>query len=258
MLTRRIIPCLDVRDGRVVKGVRFAGLRDAGDPVEQAARYQDHGADEMVMLDVSATLEGRRAALATIARLRAVLSIPLCVGGGVRTLADARAMLEEGADKVAVNSAAVASPDILSELASIVGSQCVVLSLDAASNTAVPSSWEVVTHSGSRRTGLDALRWAQQAEALGAGEILLTSFDRDGSRSGYDLPLIGAMAHAVRLPIIASGGAGSADDMRDALAAGADAVLAASIFHDGLLMVRDIKQHLAAAGMEIRSADPLD
>ncbi len=251
MLKRRIIPCLDIRDGRVVKGVRFAGLRDAGDPVAQATRYQDEGADEIVMLDVSATLESRRAAHQTIRLLRAALSIPLTVGGGIRTIDDALAMLDTGADKVALNSAAVENPRLIADLATRVGTQCVVLSIDAASQT--PNAWHVVTRSGSHRTALNAIDWAQTAQSLGAGEILLTSFDRDGCQSGYELNLIAAVAHAVNLPIIASGGAGSASDMLAALNAGADAVLAASIFHDGITTVASIKQHLAAQGIEIRS-----
>ncbi|MBX3323979.1 MAG: imidazole glycerol phosphate synthase subunit HisF [Phycisphaeraceae bacterium] len=251
MLKQRIIPCLDIRDGRVVKGVRFASLRDAGDPVEQASRYEADGADEIVMLDISATLESRRAALHTIGQLRAALSIPLSVGGGIRTIDDALAMLDAGADKIALNSAAVNNPRLIADLATRVGTQCVVLSIDAASHA--QNAWHVVTRSGSHRTTLDAIDWARTAQSLGAGEILLTSFDRDGCQSGYDLNLIAAVADSINLPIIASGGAGSAADMLAALSAGAHAVLAASIFHDQLTTIATIKSQLAAQGIEIRS-----
>lgn len=251
MLKQRIIPCLDIRDGRVVKGVRFASLRDAGDPVEQASRYEADGADELVMLDISATIQSRRAALHTIRQLRAALSIPLSVGGGIRTIDDALAMLDAGADKIALNSAAVNNPRLITDLATRVGTQCVVLSIDAASHA--PNAWHVVTRSGSHRTTLDAIDWARTAQSLGAGEILLTSFDRDGCQSGYDLNLIAAVANSINLPIIASGGAGSAADMLAALSAGAHAVLAASIFHDQLTTITSIKQQLAAQGIEIRS-----
>ncbi len=251
MLTKRIIPCLDVRDGRVVKGVRFTGLRDAGDPVEQAARYQSQGADEIVILDVSATPEGRATGIETVAALREVLSIPLTVGGGVRSVADAERLLGAGADKVAVNTAAVERPAILSELARRTGSQCVVLAIDAARQPG-QSGWEVVTRSGVNRSGLDAVQWARDAQQLGVGEVLLTSWDRDGTGDGYDLELLGAMSAAVDIPIIASGGAAGSDHMLAAFQAGADAVLAASIFHDGINTVTDIKASLAAKNVEVR------
>ena len=251
MLTKRVIPCLDVRDGRVVKGVRFSGLRDAGDPVALARAYEAQGADELVMLDVSATPEGRATAVETVARVRGVLSIPLTVGGGVRRIEDAEALLGAGADKVGVNTAAVERPELLGELAGRVGVQCVVLAIDAARRVD-GQGWEVVTRSGAHRTGIDALDWARRGEGLGAGEILLTSWDRDGSREGYDLELLGAMSSAVRVPIVASGGADSAAHMVEALRAGADAVLAASIFHDGDTTVADVKDELAAAGVEVR------
>jgi cyclase len=251
VLTRRIIPCLDVRDGRVVKGVRFQNLRDAGDPVEQALAYESQGADELVILDVSATPEGRSTAVDTVRAVRAVLSIPLTVGGGVRRVDDALALLEAGADKVGVNTAAVERPEILRELSDLVGAQCAVIAIDAA-RRADADGWEVVTRSGTHRTGVDAVNWARRAESLGAGEILLTSWDRDGSRAGYDLELLGAVSAAVRLPVIASGGANSADHMVDAFEAGADAVLAASIFHDRDTTVGDVKASLAGAGVEVR------
>lgn len=249
MLTSRVIPCLDVRDGRVVKGVRFSGLRDAGDPVEQATRYEAQGADEIVMLDVSATPEGRSTSLETVRRLRQTLSIALAVGGGVRTLGDAEALLEAGADKIGVNTAAIERPEMLAELAARVGRQCVVLAIDAARTSA---GWEVVTRSGTHRTGIDSLEWAREGERLGAGEILLTSWDRDGTRSGYDIDLIASTRRMTRLPIIASGGAETPAHMATALDAGADAVLCASILHDGVTTVQDIKADLARAGMEVR------
>ncbi len=251
MLTRRIIPCLDVRDGRVVKGVRFAGLRDAGDPRQLAARYEQDGADELVLLDVSATPAGRATALATVRAVRSAIAIPLTVGGGVRELGDAERLLAAGADRVGINTAGVERPPLIEELATRTGKQCVVVAIDAARREQ-DESWEVVTRSGACRTGLDAIEWAIQAERLGAGEILLTSWDRDGTGAGYDLDLIGAMADRVRIPIIASGGAAGAPDMVEAFDAGADAVLAASIFHDSVMGVGRVKQQLAANGVEVR------
>lgn len=251
MLTKRIIPCLDIRDGRVVKGVRFSELRDAGDPVEQAARYQSQGADEIVILDVSATPDERATSIETVATVRESLSIPLTVGGGVRSVSDAERLLSAGADKVAVNTAAVERPTILSELAQRTGSQCVVLAIDAASRID-GSGWEVVTRSGAKRTGIDAIQWARDAQQLGVGEILLTSWDRDGTAAGYELDLLDAMYSAVDLPIIASGGAADDEDMLRAFCAGADAVLAASIFHDAISTVTEIKSSLAAKNIEVR------
>lgn len=250
MLTPRIIPCLDVRDGRVVKGVRFSSLRDAGDPVQCAQAYEEQGADELVILDVSATPEGRRANLDTIRAVRARLGIPLTVGGGVRTLEDASAMLTAGADKVALNTAAVQSPALITTLADRFGSQCVVVAIDAAREG---DSWCVVTHSGRTRTDLDAVLWAAAAAARGAGELLLTSWDRDGTGHGYDLPLLGSVREAVEVPIIASGGADSPVHMAAAIRAGADAVLAASIFHDARFTVAAVKQALAQQGLETRA-----
>jgi len=249
MLLPRIIPCLDVDAGRVVKGVRFQGLRDAGDPVERAAAYADQGADELVVLDVSATPEGRGHALEVVRGVRRVLPLPLTVGGGIRAAADAEALLEAGADKVSVNTAAVARPELLEELAGRFGCQCTVLALDAARGE---GGWEVVVRSGRDRTGRDAVGWAREAVDRGAGEILLTSWDRDGTGSGYDLELLAAMRSAVEVPIIASGGAAGPEHMADALAAGADAVLAATIFHDGHTTVADLKDRLAELGVEVR------
>lgn len=254
MLNIRVIPCLDVKDGRVVKGVRFDNLRDQGDPTRLARRYEREGADELVILDVSATAEGRVARFETIGRVRDEISIPLTVGGGVRTAEDAGALLEAGADRVAVNTAAVGRPELLSEIATRFGAQCAVLALDAsgASLEACPSGFEVLTHSGRERTGLDAVEWGRCAVGLGAGEILLTSFDRDGTRSGYDLTLIEAMRSAVPVPIVASGGGAHAGHMCAAVGAGADAVLAASIFHRGEWSIGRLKDRLQQLGVAVR------
>jgi imidazoleglycerol phosphate synthase cyclase subunit len=250
VLTLRVIPCLDVRDGRVVKGVRFANLRDAGTPETLAAAYERDGADELVLLDVSATPEGRAASLETVRRVRRAMGIPLTVGGGVRSADNATALLDAGADKVGINTAAVENPDLISVLAERFGRQCTVVAIDAAANCA--QRWVVVTHSGKRRTDLDVLDWASTAERRGAGEILLTSFDRDGTRSGYDLPLLRAMAKTVNVPVIASGGAATPSDLVEAARAGASAVLAASIFHDADYTVGDVKCVLADAGFPVR------
>ena len=249
MLASRIIPCLDVSHGRVVKGVRFQGLRDAGDPAERSFLYQQQGADEIVVLDVSATPEGRGNQHETVAAIRERLSIPLTVGGGVRVEEDAAALLEAGADKVSVNTAAVNDPSILTAIATRFGSQCCVLAIDAASRD---GRFEVLVKGGREGTGIDAVAWAHEAQERGAGEILLTSWDRDGTREGFDLPLTRAVAGAVHVPIIASGGADSAAHMKDAFDAGADAVLAASIFHDGDLSVGDVKMWLMREGVTIR------
>jgi len=250
MLTSRIIPCLDIRDGRVVKGVRFQGLRDAGDPVECARNYEAQGADELVVLDVSATPEGRKTAAKTIEAIRAELSIPLTVGGGVRSVSDARRLLDAGADKVSTNTAAVESPGLIDQLSGLFGRQCTVLAVDAARNNG--GFWEVVTRSGKNRTGLNVEDWISEAVQRGAGEILLTSWDQDGTRQGYDLELLKRASERVRVPIIASGGANSPEDMVDALKAGANAVLAASIFHDQDMKVSDVKRALKEAGVEVR------
>jgi len=251
MVMPRLIPCLDVRDGRVVKGVRFQGLRDAGDPVERATLYAESGADELCMLDVSATVEGRANAVATVAAVRRAIGIPLLVGGGVRSLDDARRLLDAGADKVAMNTAAFESPEIVGEVAEALGAQCAVVAIDAAEREG-EDGWEVVVAGGTRRTGADAVAWAARAEALGAGELLVTSWDRDGTGEGYDLDLLRALAAATRLPLIASGGARDEQHMRSALTSGASAVLAASIFHDGDRTVADSKRALAALGVPVR------
>lgn len=252
MLTRRIIPCLDVRGGRIVKGVRFSNLRDAGDPAERAALYEAQGADEIIVLDISATQEERSAAGSTVESVRAAISIPLTVGGGVRGLEDARVLLRAGADKIGVNSAAVNRPALLRECADEFGSQCVVVAIDAASRPDT-DGWEVVVRSGAVRTGLDAVAWASKAESLGAGELLLTSWDMDGAQRGYDLSLIREIRQAVSIPVIASGGAGDVSHMRDAFRAGADAALAASLFHDDRTTVREVKSALAAEGERMRT-----
>lgn len=249
MLARRIIPCLDVSHGRVVKGIRFQGLRDAGDPAERAALYEAQGADEIVILDVSATPEGRGHQLETVARVREVLSIPLTVGGGIRSEEDAWRLLEAGADKVSINTAAVERPTLLSEIAVRFGRQCCVLAIDAVLRD---GRFEVLVKGGREGTGKDAVAWAREGEARGAGEILLTSWDRDGTRSGYDLALTRAVASAVRIPVIASGGADTPEHLAEALEAGADAVLAASIFHDGDRTVAEVKRFLAARGVVVR------
>ena len=249
MLTRRIIPCLDVRDGRVVKGVRFANLRDAGDPVACARRYEEQGADEIVILDVSATPDGRTTALDTVRSVRARLSIPLTVGGGVRSEDDALALLRAGADKVGLNTAAVRDPEMLARCAEEFGEQCMVVAVDA---RRANGSWEVLVEGGRTPVGLDAVEWAARAAELGAGEILLTSIDRDGTGDGYDLELIAAVADAVPVPVVASGGAGRLEHFADALTSGADAVLAASRFHFGDFTIPQVKDYLASVGIPVR------
>jgi imidazole glycerol phosphate synthase glutamine amidotransferase subunit len=248
-LMRRLIPCLDVQDGRVVKGVRFQNLRDAGDPAEQAARYEAQGADEIVILDVSASAEGRGTQIDTVRHVREAIRIPLTVGGGVRSVEDARQLLAAGADKVSVNTAAVRRPALLTELAQAFGRQCVVLAIDARGTA---SGWEVLVLGGREPGGTDAVAWAREGERLGAGEILLTSWDRDGTRAGHDVELLRAVAGAVRVPVIASGGVGTRDHVASAFAAGADAVLAASVFHDGDDTVDGIKAELAIRGIRVR------
>jgi cyclase len=250
MLARRVIPCLDVKGGRVVKGVQFEQLRDAGDPVACAAAYDRGGADEITFLDITATSDERPILLDIVRRTADVIYAPLTVGGGVRTLDDARALLLAGADKVSINSAAVKDPDLIKRLADVYGNQAIVVAIDAKRNE---SSWEVVTHGGRTRTGIDAVEWAKRVAALGAGEILLTSMDRDGTRAGYDLVLTRTIADAVPIPVIASGGVGTLDDLAKGLTeGGADAALAASIFHDGQHTIREAKQHLARLGIPVR------
>jgi cyclase len=251
-----VIPCLDVDAGRVVKGVRFVDLVDAGDPVELAARYDAEGADEVVFLDITASADARETMVELARRTAEEVFIPFTVGGGVRTLDDARRLLRAGADKVAVNTAAVARPEVVSELAREFGAQCVVVAIDARRvPTAGEAAFEVFTHGGRRATGIDALAWAAECERRGAGEILLTSMDRDGTRDGYDLELTRAVSAAVGVPVIASGGVGSLDHLADgALVGQADAVLAASIFHFAEHTVREAKEHLAARGVTVRPA----
>jgi cyclase len=248
-LAVRLVPCLDVEDGRVVKGVRFTSLRDAGDPAEQAARYEAQGADEIVVLDIGASHAARATQLETVRQVRAVLGIPLTAGGGVRSVEDARRLLAGGADKVSVNSAAVARPQLLAELAGECGRQCVVLAVDA---RRVRAGWDVLVSGGRDRVELDAVEWARQGTASGAGEVLLTSWDRDGTRAGCDLELVRAVHDAVGVPVIASGGIGTRAHVAEALAAGAEAVLAASVFHDGDETVAAIKADLAGRGVRVR------
>jgi imidazole glycerol-phosphate synthase subunit HisF len=248
---QRVIPCLDVDAGRVVKGTNFVDIRDAGDPVELAERYDAAGADELVFLDITATHE-RRDTLVDLARRTADnVFVPFTIGGGIRSVADAQAVLDAGADKVSVNSAAVARPELLDELAEVFGAQCVVLAIDAKAR-ADAEGWEVYVAGGRTPTGRDTLAWAREGTDRGAGEILLTSMDRDGTNAGYDLDLTGVVAEATGVPVIASGGAGELDHLVDALRAGADAVLCASIFHYGRYTVGDVKRHLIRAGAPVR------
>lgn len=253
MLALRVIPCLDVKDGRVVKGVNFVSLRDAGDPVEQARTYDAAGADELMFLDISASAEGRGTLLDVVRRTADVCFMPLSVGGGVRRAEDVRTLLLAGADKASMNTAAVEDPELISRAADGFGAQCVVVAIDARAR-GEGAGFEVVTYGGRRPTGLDAAEWAAEAQRRGAGEILLTSMDRDGAKSGYDLPLLRAVTAAVTIPVIASGGAGSARHMVEAVRdGGADAVLAASIFHWGQVSVSEAKSALAEAGLPVRT-----
>lgn len=254
MLAKRIIPCLDVNAGRVVKGVNFIGLRDAGDPVEIAARYDDQGADELTFLDITASSDERGLILDIIEAVASQVFIPLTVGGGVREVADVRRLLNAGADKVSINTAAVQNPQLVGDAADRFGSQCIVVAVDAKRiPDSIPQRWEVFTHGGRRATGLDALEWGSRVQALGAGEILLTSMDRDGTRAGFDIELTRAFSEALEVPIVASGGVGSLDHLAEGVLLGkADAVLAASIFHYGEFTVRQAKQHMASRGIEVR------
>ena len=253
MLAKRIIPCLDVTAGRVVKGVNFVELRDAGDPVEIAARYNEQGADELTFLDITATSDGRGLILSIIEAVASQVFIPLTVGGGVRTVADVRRLLNAGADKVSFNSAAVATPELIRAASDKYGAQCIVVAIDAKRREGAAPGWDVYTHGGRRNTGLDAVAWARRMAELGAGEILLTSMDRDGTRSGFDLALTRAVADAVDVPVIASGGVGALKHLSEGIRiGGADAVLAASIFHYGEFSVRDAKQMLARDGIPVR------
>ncbi len=254
MLTKRIIPCLDVKGGRVVKGISFVQLRDAGDPVELASFYYEDGADELVFLDITATPEGRDTMIGVVERISEQVFMPLTVGGGLRNTSDIRRMLRAGADKVSVNTAAVLKPALIGEGADKFGSQCIVVAIDAKRvETSEEPRWEVYIRSGQRPTGIDAISWASQAVALGAGELLLTSMDADGHRAGYDIELTRTISEAVSVPIIASGGAGTMEDLYQALVAGkADAVLAASIFHYGTYSIGETKEYLAEKGIPIR------
>jgi imidazole glycerol-phosphate synthase subunit HisF len=253
MLARRLIPCLDVAGGRVVKGVRFGGLRDAGDPVEQAARYDAEGADEVVFLDIGASHEARSTTLDLVRRVAETLFVPFTVGGGVRDLADATALLRGGADKIAVNTAVVRDPTLTARLAQQLGRQCIVVAIDARKKKeGGGEGWEVVVRGGREPTGLDVVEWAVRQERQGAGEILLTSMDTDGTQAGYDLPLTRAVAGAVRIPVIASGGAGTLAHLADALDAGAHGVLAATLFHFRGTTLREARAYLAGRGYPVR------
>lgn len=255
-LAVRVIPCLDVDAGRVVKGVNFQNLRDAGDPVELAARYDAEGADELTFLDVTASSSGRSTMIDVVQRTADQIFIPLTVGGGIRTADDVDTMLRAGADKVSVNTAAIARPEVLAEMSRRFGSQCIVLSVDARTvpegATPTASGWEVTTHGGRRGTGIDAVEWARRGQELGVGEILLNSMDADGTKAGFDLRMLGAVRSEVDVPVIASGGAGAVDDFAPAIAAGADAVLAASVFHFGELTIGEVKTAMAAEGITVR------
>ena len=251
-LTVRVIPALDVTGGRVVKGVQFLDLRDAGDPVEMAALYNDEGADELVFLDITASSDSRDTMVDVVRRTADQVFIPLTVGGGIRTVADMRALLSSGADKIFINTAALARPELIGEGAEMFGSQCIVVAIDARFNVAT-KRWEVFTHGGRRPADRNAVAWAEEVAARGAGEILLTSMDQDGTLAGYDLALLEAVSAAVNIPVIASGGAGSMDHFVEALAPGrADAVLAASLFHFGTMRIAEVKQHLETRGLPVR------
>ncbi len=255
MFAKRIIPCLDVTNGRVVKGVNFVNLVDAGDPVEAAREYNRQGADELVFLDITATSDGRDTMVDVVRRTAAEVFIPLTVGGGIRSVADIRKMLESGADKVSLNSAAVKDPDLIRAGSERFGAQCIVLAIDARRRAGGRPGWDVTTHGGRRPTELEAVAWAREGVRLGAGEILLTSMDCDGTQAGYDLELTRAIADSVPVPVIASGGVGSLDHFRAGIAEGhADAVLAASVFHFGTFTIPQVKAYLAAHGIEVRPA----
>jgi imidazole glycerol-phosphate synthase subunit HisF len=254
VLAKRVIPCLDVKDGRVVKGVRFVDLRDAGDPVEAAVAYDAQGADELVFLDITASHEARDIMLDVVRRTAEGIYMPLTVGGGIRSVDDVRRLLRAGADKVSLNTAALARPEVIREAAERFGSQCIVVAIDAKRVAPAPATtWHVFTHGGRNITGRDAVAWAQEAVALGAGEILLTSMDRDGTKDGYDLELTRAVSDAVTVPVIASGGAGTLEHFHEALTDGhADAALAASLFHFGIHTIAETKRYLAERGVEVR------
>jgi len=253
MLAKRIIPCLDVDNGRVVKGVKFVEIRDAGDPVEIARRYDLEGADELTFLDITASSDNRETMVHVVEQVAGEVFIPLTVGGGIRTLEDIRRMLNAGADKVGINTAAVFNPEFVREAAEKFGSQCIVVAIDAKKVSDEPNRWEIFTHGGRKPTGLDAIEWARKMVEYGAGEILLTSMDRDGTRVGFDLELTRAMSEAVTVPVIASGGVGNLQHLADGIIEGkADAVLAASIFHFAEYTIREAKEHMASRGIEVR------
>lgn len=252
-LSKRIIPCLDVTDGRVVKGVNFVALRDAGDPVEIARRYDEQGADELTFLDITASSDNRGLLLGIVEQVASQVFIPLTVGGGVREIGDVRRLLNAGADKVSINTAAVQNPRLVEEAAGRFGSQCIVVAVDAKRVSEAPPRWEVFTHGGRRPAGLDAIEWGRRMQSAGAGEILLTSMDRDGTRAGFDLEITRAFSEALDIPIIASGGVGGLQDLADGILLGkADAVLAASVFHYGELTVQQAKRFMAQHGIEVR------
>lgn len=255
MLAKRIIPCLDIKDGRVVKGINFINIRDAGDPVDQARIYNEEGADELVFLDISATAFGHETVIDVVRKVANQIHIPLTVGGGIRSVEDMRKILLAGADKISINSAAVLNPDIIKQGAAMFGSQCIVLAVDARKipgQNAKHDNWEVFINGGRKSTGIDALLWIKEAVQFGAGEILLTSMDRDGTLSGYDLGLNHAVSELVNVPLIASGGAGTMQHFADVLSVGADAALAASLFHDGQLKIKELKNYLVNQNLPIR------
>ncbi len=253
MFAKRIIPCLDVKDGRVVKGVNFVNLRDAGDPVENARYYDKEGADELVFLDITASHQKRKIILDVVARTAEEVFMPLTVGGGIRSTSDIRELLNAGADKVSLNTAAVQNPEIVRESSLMFGSQCIVVAIDAKKTGNTPSGFEISIHGGRTMTGIDCLEWARKVEDLGAGEILLTSMDADGTKDGYDIPMTRAVTEIVGIPVIASGGAGKAEHLRDAITqANADAVLAASIFHYREIPIKDLKRYLQSEGISVR------
>lgn len=262
MLTKRVIPCLDVHDGKVTRGVQFGraeegGLRNVGDPVELALRYNEQGADEMVFFDITATAHGRASMIEVIERTASQCFMPLTVGGGIRTTADMHAMLRAGADKISINSSALATPELITAGAERFGSQCIVVSIDA--KKVAPGKWEVFTHGGRKPTGLDAIEWAIRAYGLGAGEIVLNSIDADGTKAGYDLEITRRISETVGVPVVASGGAGTLDHLVEVLAVGkADAVLAASIFHFGAYTIGEVKQHLARHGVPVRLPETVE
>ncbi len=253
MLTKRVIPCMDVKDGRVVKGVNFVNLRDAGDPIELAQRYDDQRADEVIFLDITATHEGRATTVDMASRAAEQLHLPYCVGGGFRSVADIRTMIAAGADKVSINSAAVDDPSIITAAATAFGTQAILCAIDAKQVAGNANKWEVYVHGGRKATGIDAVQWAQEAARRGAGEILLTSMDRDGSKDGFDLALTRAVARAVDIPVIASGGVGKLEHFAEGIIEGeADAVLAASVFHFGTFTIRQVKEYMRSQGIAVR------